>query len=76
MFALAAAVIGPARDYTGRRNVPRLGCLFPGSRADSRRRYVYALLVVVGHAVMRMVSGPAQCDSLAALGWPAEGSPK
>jgi hypothetical protein len=26
---------------------------------------VYALLVVVGHAVMRMVVGPAQGDSLA-----------
>lgn len=76
VLALAAAVIGPARDYTVAAMFPDWVAFSPGVAPILAVATIYALLVLVGHAVMRMVSGPAQCDSLAALGWPAEGSPK
>jgi hypothetical protein len=76
VFALAAAVIGPARDYTLAAMFPDWIAFSPGVAPILAVATIYALLVLVGHAVMRMVSGPAQGDSLAALGRPAEGSPK
>lgn len=76
VFALAAAVIGPARDYKVAAMFPDWIAFSPGVAPILAVATIYALLVLVGHAVMRMVSGPAQGDSLAALGRPAEGSPK
>jgi hypothetical protein len=60
----------PGARLSGRRNVPRLDCLFAVAA-------IYVLLVIVGHAVMRMVSGPAQGDSFARrLSGTAENSPE
>jgi hypothetical protein len=62
---LAAAIVGPARDY-------RLSATFPAWVVFSSGvvpvlvdATIYGLLVVVGHTVMRLVAGPAQRDSLA-----------
>jgi hypothetical protein len=70
MFALAAAVVGPPRDYLVAAMFPGWIIFSPGIAPVLAVATFYALLVVVGHAVMRMVSGPAQGDSFsrAALG--------
>jgi hypothetical protein len=65
VFALAAAVIGPLRDYQVAAIFPGWITFSPGIAPVFARATIYALLVVVGHAVMRIVSGPAQGDSLA-----------
>jgi hypothetical protein len=65
VFALAAAVIGPARDYKVAAMFPDWITFSPGSTPILAVATIYALLVVVGHAVMRMVSGPSRGDSLA-----------
>ena len=61
MFALAAAVIGPPRDYCVAAMFPDWIAFAPVIAVAS----IYAFLVVVGHVVMRIVAGPAQGDSFA-----------
>jgi hypothetical protein len=63
MFALAAAVIGPPRDYLVAAMFPDWIVFSPGIAPVLAVATFYALLVVVGYAVMRIVSGPAQGDS-------------
>jgi hypothetical protein len=65
VFALAAAVIGPLRSYLVVAMFPGWIAFSPGIAPVLAVAAIYALLVVVGHAVMRIVSGPAQGDSLA-----------
>jgi hypothetical protein len=65
VFALAAAIIGPARDYQVAAMFPDWIAFSPGVAPILAVATIYALLVVVGHAVMGMVSGPAQGDSFA-----------
>jgi hypothetical protein len=77
VFALAAAVIGPARDYHVAAMFPDWIVFSPGIAPILAVATIYVLLVVAGHAVMRMVSGPAQSDSLARrLSGAAEDSPE
>ena len=57
MFALAAAVIGPPRDYQVAAMFPDWIALSPGIAPVLAVATFYALMVVVGHAVMRTVSG-------------------
>jgi hypothetical protein len=73
MFALAAAVIGPPRDYQVAAMFPDWIAFSPGIAPVLAVATFYALLVVVGHAVMRIVSGPAQGDSFSR---PLEGDGK
>jgi hypothetical protein len=63
MFALAAAVIGPPRDYLVAATFPDWIVFSPGIAPVLAVATFYSLLVVVGYAVMRIVSGPAQGDS-------------
>lgn len=63
--ALAAAVIGPPRDYAFAAMFPNWIAFSPGIAPVFAVATIYALLVVVGHAVMRIVAGPAQGDSFA-----------
>ena len=63
MFALASAVIGPRRDYLVAAMFPGWIIFSPGIAPVLAVATFYGLLVVVGHAVMRVVSGPAQGDS-------------
>jgi hypothetical protein len=62
---LASAIIGPPRDYGITAMFPAWMTFAPGIAPVLADATIYALLVVVGHAVMRMVVGPAQGDSLA-----------
>ena len=64
VFTLAAAVIGPLRDYLVAATFPDWITFSPGIAPVLAVAAIYALLVVVGHAVMRIVSGSAQGDSL------------
>ena len=65
VFTLAAAAIGPPRDYGIAALFPNWIVFSPGIAPVLAVATIYALLVVVGHAVMRLVAGPAQDDSLA-----------
>jgi hypothetical protein len=65
VFALAVAVIGPLRDYQVAAIFPDWIAFSPGIAPILAVATIYALLVVVGHAAMRIVSGPAQRDSFA-----------
>lgn len=65
VFALAAVVIGPARDYLVAAAFPNWIAFSPRIAPVLAIATIYALLVVVGHAVMRIVAGPAQGDSFA-----------
>jgi hypothetical protein len=65
VFALAAAVIGPPRDYVIAAKFPDWIIFSAGIAPVLGVGTIYALLVVVGHGVMRLVAGPAQDDSLA-----------
>ena len=62
---LVAAIIGPPRDYWIVAMFPAWMTFAPGIAPVLADATIYALLVVVGHAVMRIVVGPAQGDSLA-----------
>jgi hypothetical protein len=67
VLAAAAAVIGPLRDYRVAAMFPNWIAFSPGLAPGLAVATIYALLVVVGHAIMRIVSGPANGDSLSAL---------
>jgi len=62
---LASAIIGPPRDYWITAMFPAWMTFAPGIAPVLADATVYALLVLVGHAVMRLVTGPAQGDLLA-----------
>lgn len=62
---VASAIIGPPRDYWFAATFPDWITFSAGIAPVLAVATIYALLVVVGHAVMRMVAGPAQGDSLA-----------
>jgi hypothetical protein len=59
---LAAAVIGPPRDYLVAAMFPDWIAFSSGIVPVLAVATFYALLVVVGHAVMRIVSGRASGD--------------
>ena len=65
LFVLAAAAVGPARDYWIAATFPEWITFSPGVVTVLAVATIYAMLVVVGHAIMRGVSGPARGDSLA-----------
>jgi hypothetical protein len=62
---LTSAIIGPPRDYWITATFPAWMTFAPGIAPVLADATVYALLVLVGHAMMRLVVGPAQGDSLA-----------
>ena len=62
---LAAAIIGPPRDYCFAATFPAWMVFSAGIAPVLAVATIYALLVVVSHAVMRLVAGPAQGDLLA-----------
>jgi hypothetical protein len=69
VLAVAAAVIGPARDYQVAAMFPDWIVFSLGIAPILAVAAIYVLLVVVGHAVMRMISGPARSDSFARRPW-------
>lgn len=56
---LVSAIIGPPRDYTFAAVFPEWIVFSPGIAPILAVATVYALLIVVGHAVMRLTAGPA-----------------
>lgn len=77
VFAMAAALVGPVRDFQVAAMFPDWIVFSSGVAPILAVAAIYVLLVVVGHAVMRMVSGTAQGDSFARRpSGAAEDSPK
>jgi hypothetical protein len=68
---LIAAIIGPPRDYWYMARFPEWGAYAPGVAPVLAISATYVLLLVVGHAVMRLVAGPARDDQLARRPWEA-----
>ncbi len=68
---MAAAVIGPPRDYWYMARFPEWGSYAPGVAPVLAISATYVLLLVVGHGVMRLVAGPACKDRLARRPWEA-----
>lgn len=62
---LTATILGPPRDYWFAATFPAWMVFSSGVVPVLADATIYALLVVVGHSVMRLVAGPAQRDSLA-----------
>ena len=62
---LVATIIGPPRDYWIVAMFPAWMTFAPGIAPVLADAAIYALFFIVGHAVMRIVVGPAQGDSLA-----------
>jgi hypothetical protein len=69
--AIAAAVIGPPRDYGYMARFPEWGAYGPGIAPVLAVSATYVLLGIVGHGVMRLVAGPARADRLARRPWDA-----
>lgn len=61
---VAAAVIGPPRDYRFAATFPQWMVFGPGVAPVLAVAATYVLWVALGHAVMRLVAGPASADRL------------
>lgn len=59
------AIIGPPRDYAIAAAFPTWMTFSPGIAPVVADDLVYIMLVLVGYAVMRAISGPDQADALA-----------
>jgi hypothetical protein len=66
---IVAAVIGPPRDYWYMATFPEWGAYGPGITPILAIAATHALIVLLGHAVMRLVAGPAGADRLARRPW-------
>jgi hypothetical protein len=62
---VAAAIIGPPRDYWYMARFPEWGSYAPGPAPVVAIAATYALIVALGHAVMWLVAGPSTADQLA-----------
>jgi hypothetical protein len=73
---IVAAVIGPPRDYWYMAKFPEWGAYGPGIAPVLAIAATYAVMVLLGHGVMRLVAGPARADRLVRRSWEtAEPSP-
>jgi hypothetical protein len=62
---VAAAIIGPPRDYWYMKRFPEWGYYGPGITPFLAIAAGYVMLLAVGYAVMRLVAGPDHSDRLA-----------
>ena len=67
VFFSAVAVVGPLRDYQIAATFPAWMVFAPGIAPILADAATYVGIVVLGHAVMRLVAGPAGRDALARL---------
>ena len=65
LFVGIVAVIGPPRDYWYAMTFPKWMVFSPGIAPILADSAAYVGVVLVGHAVMRLVAGPAREDRLA-----------
>jgi len=64
LCVLIAAIVGPPRDYLVAALFPQWIVYSPGPAPVLAIAAIYALLVLVGHAVMRLVAGPSAGENL------------
>ena len=69
VVVVVAAIIGPPRDYWYMARFPEWGAYAPGVAPVLAIAATYALIVVLGHGMMRLVAGPAREDRLARRPW-------
>lgn len=62
---IVAVVVGPPRDYWYMARFPEWGTYGPGIVPVLAVAATYAVMVLLGHGVMRLVAGPACADRLA-----------
>jgi len=65
VFTSIVAVVGPPRDYLYAATFPKWMVFSPGVAPILADSATYIGIVVLGHAVMRLVAGPAREDGLA-----------
>jgi hypothetical protein len=65
VFIGTVAVIGPPRDYLIAATFPKWMVFAPGVTPILADAVTYVGMVAVGHAVMRLIAGPAIEDQLA-----------
>jgi hypothetical protein len=65
VFVSVVAVIGPPRDYLIAVMFPKWMVFAPGVAPILADGVTYAGIVLLGHAVMRLIAGPAHEDRLA-----------
>lgn len=65
VFTGIVTVIGPPRDYLYAAMFPKWMVFAPGVAPIVADGATYFAIVVVGHAVMRLIAGPAKDDRLA-----------
>lgn len=65
MFTSIVTVIGAPRDYLIAAMFPKWMVFAPGVAPILADAATYAGIVVLGHAVMRLIAGPARADRLA-----------
>jgi len=66
VFIGIVTIIGPPRDYLIAAMFPKWMVFAPGVRPILADGATYAGIVVLGHAVMRLIAGPAREDRLSA----------
>lgn len=66
---VTGAIIGPPRDQWYMRQFPEWGHYGPGLAPVFAISATYVILIALGHAVMRLVAGPADQDRLARRPW-------
>ncbi len=72
-----AAIIGPVRDYWYMARFPEWGSYAPGVAPVLAISATYAIMIILGQAVMRLIAGPAQGSPLARRPWaPSVQSPE
>lgn len=65
VFLCFVAVIGPPRDYLIAATFPKWMVFAPGVAPILADAATYVAIVALGHAVMRLIAGPASEDQLA-----------
>jgi hypothetical protein len=65
VFTCAVAIIGPPRDYLYAAKYPAWMVFAPGIAPILADAVAYIGIVVIGHAVMRLIAGPSGADRLA-----------
>jgi len=73
LTTIIAAVIGPPRDYWYMSRFPEWGAYAPGATPVIAIAVTYAVMVLLGHSVMRMVAGPARESPLRDRLWGLQG---
>jgi hypothetical protein len=64
VFTVSVTIIGPPRDYLFAAVFPKWMVFAPGLAPVLADALAYFGIVVIGHAVMRLIAGPSRADQL------------